>query len=370
MSNETAYCPRIASGMRKHGPFYLLYSLAWWDLRFSSSLALRPTIAKGRGSIVDRSDTLRDVCCTDGVLFDGTGNSCPSSIDGLEPCESRVERKTIPGVRIGWTERFRQLQEFKDRHGHTLVPKRYKENPSLGNWVNKQRQQYRNFLSGAKPCSLTDRRIEQLKLINFCWNATVTSSSSLGRNSAPSKDTMGQWWVQFEELRDYCLATKDSIRSGDGFLVNFPRQTRLSLWVDRQRRVYHGSRSIPSETNRDGKLSTIDDTEVLSKGQVDALSSIDPSWWMTRRQWQWECRLRELHDYARRHGHCCVPISFTENKLLAHWVSNQRKQYNLKKAGLPTDLTDDRFQRLEAIGFVWNRWDYEFSKKSSQWENQ
>jgi hypothetical protein len=357
--------------MRQHGPFYLMYSLAWWDLRCSLALALRPTIDTGSAPTIERTDTLRDVCYNDGVKFDGMGNSCPSSIDGLQPCESRVERKTIPGVRMGWMERFRQLQEFKDRHGHTSVPKRYKENPSLGNWVNKQRQQYRNFLSGAKPCSLTDRRIEQLKQVNFCWNATASSSSDLGGNYVlvPSNDTMEQWWVQFEELRGCFSASKGSIRA-DGFLVNFPRQIGLSLWLDRQRRAYRDSRSIPSETNRGEKLSTMDDTEVLSKEQVNALSSIDPSWWMTRRQWQWECRLRELHDYARRHGHCCVPISFTENKLLAHWVSNQRKQYNLKKAGLPSVLTDDRLQRLEAIGFVWNRWEYEFSKKGGQWENQ
>ena len=38
-------------------------------------------------------------------------------------------------------ERVRQLQEFKQAHnGSTVVPKRFKENPALGNWVNKQRQ--------------------------------------------------------------------------------------------------------------------------------------------------------------------------------------------------------------------------------------
>lgn len=33
-----------------------------------------------------------------------------------------------------WAERAAQLQEYADRHGHCIVPKRYKENPSLGNW--------------------------------------------------------------------------------------------------------------------------------------------------------------------------------------------------------------------------------------------
>lgn len=39
-----------------------------------------------------------------------------------------------------WMERARQLLAFKRVNGHTRVPKRFKENPALGNWVNKQRQ--------------------------------------------------------------------------------------------------------------------------------------------------------------------------------------------------------------------------------------
>ena len=51
----------------------------------------------------------------------------------------------------GWMERVGQIIDYKQANGHTRVPKRYKENPALGNWVNKQRQQYRNYLVGTKP---------------------------------------------------------------------------------------------------------------------------------------------------------------------------------------------------------------------------
>ena len=49
-----------------------------------------------------------------------------------------------------FAQKYAQLEEFRDINGHCLVPKRYKDNPSLGNWVNKQRQNYRRYLKGEK----------------------------------------------------------------------------------------------------------------------------------------------------------------------------------------------------------------------------
>lgn len=42
-----------------------------------------------------------------------------------------------------WIDRVYQLIEYRDLHGDTLVPKRHADNPALGNWVNKQRQEYK-----------------------------------------------------------------------------------------------------------------------------------------------------------------------------------------------------------------------------------
>lgn len=250
-------------------------------------------------------------------------------------------------AKSGWMERARQLYEFHKQHGHTLVPKRYRDNPALGNWVNKQRQQYRNYMAGNKPCALTDSRVEILNRINFCWDTTKA-------NITGTYDEH-QWWLRFEELRLFCLQVESDGAQSTSLLL-LPRQTRLGVWLDRQRKIY--LESIVYRGNNTTRLH-----EKFSEAQIAALSDLDPDWWMSRRQWQWEKRFRELQNYAALHGDCCVPISYFQNKLLANWVSNQRKQYNLRMAGKPSDLTDDRFQRLEAIGFVWNRWEYEFDKK-------
>ena len=42
-----------------------------------------------------------------------------------------------------WDAMFQQLKEYKAKHGDTLVPATYPENPSLGNWVDNNRQAYR-----------------------------------------------------------------------------------------------------------------------------------------------------------------------------------------------------------------------------------
>ena len=47
---------------------------------------------------------------------------------------------------------FQLLKEYKARHGDTLVPATYPENPSLGHWVDNNRQAYRMRLELEESC--------------------------------------------------------------------------------------------------------------------------------------------------------------------------------------------------------------------------
>ena len=49
-----------------------------------------------------------------------------------------------------FAQKLLDLEAYQLENGHCLVPKRYESNPSLGNWVNKQRQSYRKYLNGEK----------------------------------------------------------------------------------------------------------------------------------------------------------------------------------------------------------------------------
>ena len=63
----------------------------------------------------------------------------------------------------------------------------------------------------------------------------------------------------------------------------------------------------------------------------------------------WEEMFEELNAYKETHdGDCNVPTRWPENPQLGSWVTKQRAKGN---------LSEERVQRLNALGFVWNALD-------------
>lgn len=235
--------------------------------------------------------------------------------------------EAAPATKASWMDRVHQLIEYRNEHGNTLVPKRYPPNPALGNWVNKQRQHYRKFLMQEAPSSFSDEKVQILNDIGFCWDGTTKVT-----------DFQQEAWLgRLEELKQVygSLAEKDLNSS-------------LMGWLRQQRKEFR--------KYRDGHESKLD------ANKISALNDVDPHWWKTARERQWDTRFCELMEYRSAFGNCCVPIHY-ENRKLAHWVSNIRKSYKAKLSGETSTLSEDQIQRLKAIGFVWNRWDYEFEKR-------
>lgn len=265
-----------------------------------------------------------------------------------------------------WMIRYYELFQYQVSNGHTLVPKRYSQNPALGNWVNKQRQQYRNYISMKKPCSLTKQRIDLLNEIGFCWNASfysvyrplcnnttvaeqISKAGYLNLESNQPK-TLGtffeaKWRKNYEQLTMIVNTHEFGQRINTTRLFDIvPRQTPIGSWLQKQRTYYEMQK---------GPISSFE--FILSADKINALNSLDPYWYMTRRDFQWEIRFIQLCEYKHKYGDCCVPIAYKDNKQLGQWVSNQRKKSN--------NLSKEKIERFNSIGFVWNRWEYEFEKK-------
>jgi hypothetical protein len=68
-----------------------------------------------------------------------------------------------------WNERMSELREFKQHHGHVLVPRNYPNNPQLSSWVATQRKNYNRRLDG-KSSPLTMTRVKELDEIGFVWS--------------------------------------------------------------------------------------------------------------------------------------------------------------------------------------------------------
>lgn len=64
----------------------------------------------------------------------------------------------------------------------------------------------------------------------------------------------------------------------------------------------------------------------------------------------------DLRDFKAKHGHCDVPLLYSENKSLGFWVGKIRR----KKLGKTFDnggpdhkLTKERILQLDEMGFNW-----------------
>jgi hypothetical protein len=78
---------------------------------------------------------------------------------------------------------------------------------------------------------------------------------------------------------------------------------------------------------------------------------------------QWADKFQELAKFKDAHGHCHVPHNWASNYSLAQWVKRQRYQYKLRAESQHSNLTSEREEALERLGFVWN-------PQGSTWEER
>jgi hypothetical protein len=115
-----------------------------------------------------------------------------------------------------WEDRLSELAEYRKIHGHCNVPANYSESNNLGNWVGKQRGQYRLHLEG-KASQMTTFRIQELESLGFEWTRICVSA----------------WEDRLSELADY---RKDH---GHCNVPNsYSETTTLANWVHKQRSQY------------------------------------------------------------------------------------------------------------------------------------
>ena len=68
-----------------------------------------------------------------------------------------------------WNERLRELDAFRQQHGHCNVPSSDSHRTQLATWVKCQRRQYKLFCEGNITSNMTLDRIAQLERIGFEW---------------------------------------------------------------------------------------------------------------------------------------------------------------------------------------------------------
>jgi hypothetical protein len=218
-----------------------------------------------------------------------------------------------------WMQQYEKLVEFKQTHGHCLVPMKYPKDKSLALWASNQRASYTKIRQDRK--DLLDK---------------------LGFDTAIKVTIDMKWNGQFERLLEF--------KQEHGHCIvpdQYEKDVPLGTWVKNQRR-----RNIINTIRQDRK-------ELLDKhgftwkpacGGDRRASAKDPR--ESEYHMKWMHQYEKLVKFKQEHGNCLVPWYYDEGVSLISlgaWVSTQRQRRHGQN-----EMRQDRKQLLDKLGFVWN----------------
>ena len=168
-------------------------------------------------------------------------------------------------------------------------------------------------------------------------NVGTTSRSSISLDEIPTclermNKRSQNWSIRYSDLVEY------KRKYGHTNVPLSYSDTKLAIWVRNQR---HQFRHL---LNR--RRST------MTRDRYEKLCAIDFDFGTPSRE-AWDRRYQELISFKERHGHCNVPHLWSENLALSRWVTCQRICHRNLQSGIKPDISTDRVQALEDIGFEW-----------------
>lgn len=169
-------------------------------------------------------------------------------------------------------------------------------------------------------------------------------------------NTMYHKLVKYKEINGHCMVpyTRGAVKD--------PEEKKLGAWVHCQRKNYHSYKKSQGTNNgNQDSLETDGKNQNRMKPQrIVALEKLGFVWSFF--DTKWNQRIEDLLKYKAKHGHLNIPFKYPENQSLAHWVHNQRRDYNLYQEGKPSQMTPEKIKHLNQINFVWKS-DYPRTKR-------
>ena len=214
----------------------------------------------------------------------------------------------------------------------------------LGKWVHRQRVQYKllqenDDTNNKSPTSevspLTAYRIEKLNSIKFDWNPLET-----------------QWNTKFEEICEF-----KRIHGHSNVPIDYPPNPPLGIWTSLQRKYYHQVKHYQQQQSKNSKEMSASASPnknfYMTPERIERLESIQFAFKYT--DMQWDHQYKQLQQFYEMHGHVNVPRKYEPNPSLGNWIHWQRRQYQFRMDPnkSSSSLTDDRMERLNALGFEW-----------------
>lgn len=201
-----------------------------------------------------------------------------------------------------WHRRYEELLDYKNKFGHSNVPKYDNEYLKLGKWVGEQRYHKKR---------LSDERIRLLDELEFDWGI-----------KRHKWDEMYGWLKDYYEQHGVAYVQRDMTQGYNGQSLN-----RLNRWCCKQ--IWYYNRNM------------------LSKDKILLLNNINFNFNLKESilENDWELNFNKMLEFKNKYGHCHVPVNY-EDRLFYYWVHRQRTKRN--------KLPEDKKRRLNDIGFIWH----------------
>jgi uncharacterized protein YbgA (DUF1722 family) len=211
-----------------------------------------------------------------------------------------------------WNRQYEELVDFKRKNGHCMVPFKYEQDKSLGNWVGKQR----NILVNNKMRS--DRK-ELLDEIGFDWKADAD-------HNLIQNDKL--WHQQHEKLVEFKRKT------GHCMVPRSHKENKsLGKWVNKQR------------NNHNNNKMRLDRKRILN--EIGFAWNADGDHNFSHKDKIWHQHYEKLVEFKRKNGNCRVPQTNKKEASLGMWVKRQRSIHINEKMRL------DRKELLDEVEFIW-----------------
>jgi hypothetical protein len=221
------------------------------------------------------------------------------------------------------------LLVYRAEHKDTRVPR---SNHRLFPWVSMLRYEKTRLLPGVTPESqgyLTKERIQVLDSLDFVWDVV----------NADSEKRLNHWLAKF--LVAY--------PKENGRCYYAPQRSELGKWV----KVQPMNKTAKDQQEAQGGVIKKNKSVALSQERTDKLESIGFQFRIQKPLVSWEARFEQLVEFRKEQGNCNVPSCYPPDFSFARWVEAQRHGHSLKLKGSKTPLTDERFARLNEMGFRW-----------------
>ena len=220
-----------------------------------------------------------------------------------------------------WHVKYLELKSYYDKHGHSNVGQRDKENASLGKWLKTQRSEYRSK-------KLSQERIDMLMSIKIEWDGNKARQKLLWMGKYRKLEI-------FQKQYGHCKVPTTT-----------PEYLQLNSWLSKQRLDYH-------DLKRDGscKGSNGHDPQITRK-RFQLLEELGVKWENKEASWTklWEQRFEELKAYKAKYNTFKIPQGENKYSQLYTWMCRQRQ---LKKSKDGKKPSVERIAKLDSIGFEW-----------------